>query len=293
MKMLDKVILGTAQLGFDYGINNQKGKPGRESAIELLCFAYDNNIRILDTAESYGDSQNIIGEYNRAYPDKKFEVITKFSNGHRNSEESIKDRILDNCRILNVSQLSAYMLHSFDSINGNSFVYDQIVSAKKNGLIGKIGISLYTNEEIEMIVQHYDEFDFVQLPFNILDNESKRKKTFDLIKSNGIELHARSIFLQGLFFKDPELLIEKLKPLSKYLEDLRSISYQKDMKISRLAMQYVFKKDYIDKVLIGVDNWQQLQSNISNIKNFDESSLHEIDEIKVLEEELLNPKSWN
>ena len=68
--MLDKLILGTAQLGSHYGINNLTGKPTRKMAFDLLNHAYDNNIRILDTAESYGDSQHIIGDYNKTYPEK-------------------------------------------------------------------------------------------------------------------------------------------------------------------------------------------------------------------------------
>ena len=66
-----KILLGTAQLGLNYGINNKDGKPSVESSIEILSAAYDNNIRFLDTAEAYGDAHEVIGNFHKQYPQKK------------------------------------------------------------------------------------------------------------------------------------------------------------------------------------------------------------------------------
>jgi aryl-alcohol dehydrogenase-like predicted oxidoreductase len=154
-------------------------------------------------------------------------------------------------------------------------------------------VSVYTNLEVEDIIQNYREVDFVQAPFNLLDNQQKRKKAFEKLKEKGIEVHTRSVFLQGLFFRAQESLNEKIQPLRPYLEELENIKRQKSISTEKLALQYVLQKDYIDRILIGVETPQQLLQNIANSKNNIYIPHEEINEINVKKKELLNPTNWN
>ena len=218
--MTNKLILGTVQLGLDYGISNQLGKPTLEKAFEILHTAYDHGIRILDTAEGYGNSQEVIGRFHKENPQKKFEVITKLDAKHKLKKNSILNQILKNCEILGVYELHGYMFHNYQSFKENTHFYNEILSAKANGIIKKAGISLYTNNEIDDIVSNYYDFDFIQIPFNLFDNQAKRKVFLEKAKEKGIEIHTRSVFLQGLFFKNITEVPEKLAPLIPYLNTL-------------------------------------------------------------------------
>ena len=170
--MIDKLILGTVQLGLNYGVNTTSGKPSLETAFNILNLAYDSGIRTIDTAEAYGDSQEVIGRYIKQIPNKKFKIITKLSaNKILNKGELIK-HIKATCNILNVQCLEGYMFHNYQSFKNNSFLYQELLDAKKEGIINKAGISLYTNEEIEDIITNYKNFDYIQFPFNLLDNEN-------------------------------------------------------------------------------------------------------------------------
>ena len=60
MQCIDKLVLGTVQLGMDYGINNSSGKPDQREAVSLLAAAYSKGIKYLDTAEAYGTAQQVI-----------------------------------------------------------------------------------------------------------------------------------------------------------------------------------------------------------------------------------------
>ena len=124
------------------------------------------------------------------------------------------------------------------------------------------------------------------MPFNIFD-----KKFLPYMKElheSGVEIHVRSTFLQGLFFKDRDALPEKLQPMKKYLLKLDEVSRESGLSISEIALNYNLQNPYIDGVLIGVDNVSQLQMNLSSVKETP------IDiEIDVKEKELLNPVNWN
>ncbi len=290
--MISKLILGTVQLGLNYGINNKKGKPTMDQAFNILNTAYNNGIRILDTAEAYGDSQEVIGEFHRSNPSKKFKIITKLDANKNVHDESLISIIKSNCTLLSIDSLYGYMFHNYSSFVDNKAFYEELLEAKEMKLIEKAGISLYSNEEVLDIVDNYKGFDFIQIPFNLLDNESKRKSIIEKAKKEGIAIHVRSTFLQGLFFKDTSNLQGKLLRLKPYLEQLEDIKTEFNVNTETLALQYTLQKTYIDKVLIGVESVDQLKNNISICSEKRSIPSEIIDKINVVENDLLNPSNW-
>ena len=291
--MINKLILGTVQLGLDYGINNQSGKPTQEKAFNILNTAFDHDIKILDTAETYGDSQEVIGKFHRSHPEKRFHIITKLAADSDVTPENFSLRIKTNCETLQVNQLYGYMFHNYSSFKERTSLYDELLKVRDKKLVKKAGISLYNNNEIEDILQNYSEFDFIQIPFNLFDNASKRQELLEKAKAKNIEVHTRSVFLQGLFFKESKTLPIKLKSLDYYLNTLNDIKEKYSLSTETLALQYVMQKLYIDHVLIGVETTEQLLSNIKNVSK-EEAVPHEVlDRINISEIELLNPSNWN
>ena len=138
----------------------------------------------------------------------------------------------------------------------------------------------------------FNEITLVQLPFNLLDNNNKRGNIIKKAKAKGIEIHTRSAFLQGLFFKNTSEFTVKIKPLEPYLNLLNDLC-DEDYKMNDLALNYVCNQKNIDKVLIGVDNVHQLESNIlSEKKNIKKELTNNIEAIDVEETKLLNPSNW-
>lgn len=289
--MENKLILGTVQFGLDYGINNVIGRQSFSNLKIILDTAFQNGIDFLDTAEAYGESQKTIGKYHKNSKNQ-FKIITKFSSNIKNLPRNIVDRVKKNSQILHVDQLYCYMFHSYNDFREyyNDFK-EGLARLKEEKIILKIGVSLYMNEEFEQVLK-YDDIDLVQLPYNLLDNQTKRGEILSKGKNRGLEIHTRSVFLQGLFFKDSNNLPIKLKPLKSTLNKLQSLCGEY-IKMNDLALNYAYANDKIDKVLIGVDNVEQLMSNISSKnKNLSKDTIERIDLIKLKEEELLNPSNW-
>ena len=289
--MNSKLILGTVQFGLNYGINNIVGKPSKKNIKSILDSAYNNGIQLLDTAEAYGDSQNKIGEYHNNSTNK-FNVITKFNSNTEGFSLNIIERVYNNLKILDVDKLYCYMFHSFDDFNKYFEKYRKdLLILKRDGIINNIGVSLYSNDELESVLK-FNEITLVQLPFNLLDNNNKRGNIIKKAKAKGIEIHTRSAFLQGLFFKNTSEFTVKIKPLGPYLNLLNDLC-DEHYKMNDLALNYVCNQKNIDKVLIGVDNVQQLASNmLSEKKMITKELTNNIEVIDVKETKLLNPSNW-
>ena len=290
--MISKLILGTVQFGLNYGINNTIGKLTEDQVFELLETAYELGVRTLDTAEAYGNAHSIISNFHKQSK-KRFNIISKYSSSNFDYPIDLVERIKVHCSNFNVNYLEGYMFHSYNdfkmNINNDPNVLDNI---KNSGLVKKIGVSVYSNDEIEDLL-NFKNINLIQLPFNLFDNEYQRKEILEKAKKRNIEIHTRSVFLQGLFFKDINTLTNCLLPLKNNLSELSLILKNNNISIESLALNYPLNKTYIDKVLIGVDSLEQLKNNINATENdFDKSIYEKIDCIQIKNTKLLNPSNW-
>jgi len=289
--MEHKLILGTVQFGLDYGVNSTAGKVNSRNVKVILDAAFEKGVLLLDSAEGYGDSQEKIGEYH-INSSNSFQVITKFSSTRLDLPANIKERVYKNLKTLNIKSLYSYMFHSFDDYNKFYPVFkEDLIFLREEKSIQKIGVSLYTNEELEEVLKN-DDIDLVQLPFNLFDNSSRRKEILLKANSKGLEIHVRSNFLQGLFFKNVNSIQGKILPLKTYLEDLEQIKNKYKVSTETLALQYALQKSYIDRVLIGVDSAEQLKKNIYICSEKTDIPTKVIDNINIKEGSLLNPINW-
>ncbi len=291
--MADKIILGTVQFGLDYGIHNSSGKPSFDTVSDILHKAHQSGIRLLDSAEAYGNAHEIIGTFHQKNS-IRFKIVSKYAHGRNDLPKDLKERVFHNLKVLGVESLYAYMFHSFSDYKTHFKSYaGQIEALKAEGYIEKFGVSVYTNQEMLELIDNTN-VDLIQLPFNLLDNTQQRGALIAKAKQKGIEIHTRSAFLQGLFFKDPDTLDPKFVSLRSSLMLIHSISKREKISVSDLALNYCLTQSDVDQVLIGVDNVQQLDENLRSTKvQLPANVLHEIDEIVLKEVNMLNPSNWN
>jgi aryl-alcohol dehydrogenase-like predicted oxidoreductase len=277
-------------MGLDYGINNKSGIISLEDSHQILFKAYISGIKTLDTAEVYGNAHKVIGEFHRNYPDFKFNIITKLP--HNIKKNRIKINIKEYLEDLELNFIEVLMFHSFDSFKNNQFAVDTLLELKAKGLIKNIGVSVYTNDQLEYLLDK-DYIKVVQLPFNLLDNYSVRGNLLEALKLKGKIIHTRSAFLQGLFFKKTNDETSVVKRLSMELEILNQIALESNCSIDELALAFCLSQKNIDSVIIGVDSLDHLNTNIkASLYKIEEVTVQKINSIKVNDLNLLNPSLW-
>lgn len=293
--MKNKMILGTVQLGINYGINNKKGKPTKAEAFKILDYAFNNGVYYLDTASAYGESEQIIGEYIKN-TGNTFKICTKLPVNLLNYE--IQKCFMESINRLSVNELYVYYLHRFEQCKEISII-ENLMELKREHRIRYIGISIYDPKELKYIIDNLKGIiEVIQLPFNLFDNY--RWVQDDLLqkaKDSGFKIFARSVYLQGLFFLNP--LSDKAKKLNitNQLKEIQSISSDYWLGIEELAIGYVNSMKFIDQYLVGCENLQQLSSNIKIINRtimIKEKTKLKISRLsRSLNEIAIDPRKWS
>ncbi len=287
---MSKIILGTVQMGLDYGVNNNKGKISLEESHQILLKAYISGTTTLDTAEAYGNVHKLIGNFHKKNPRHKFNIVTKVP--HSIEANSIDIKVKEYLEDLGVNSIEILMFHSFDSFKSNQGAVYKLLELKSKGLINHIGVSVYTNEQLKYLVDK-DDITVVQLPFNLLDNYSLRGDLIEKLKLKGKVIHTRSTFLQGLFFKKSSAENEIVHKLQSELENLHQLVLQSNCSMEELALSYCLHQKNIDNVIIGVDSLDHLNANLkASSYKIEEDTIQKINSIKIKDVDLLNPSLW-
>jgi len=286
--LTERLVLGTAQFGLDYGINNINGRLTKKEIFHILKIAHSGGIRELDTANVYGNSEKLIGEFLDQNRNLKFKITSKISKKSLSFESQINNSLSD----LRIKKIDTLLFHSLDLYEYFKDQLQEYISFNKNCPFDEIGVSVYTNKELQTLMNE-KVIDRIQVPFNLFDNVNYRGDIFLRLKSENKKIDIRSIFLQGLFFIDTEKLPEKLKSFKTSLELLKEISNKSGLNIQQLAMGYVSSFSFIDKILIGVDSIDQINNNLKYSNTTLSKSLKKkLENIPIENPEFLNPVLW-
>ena len=288
---MSKIALGTVQFGIDYGINSTSGQVKSSKVLDILNYARSQNISLLDTAPDYGDSEKVLGDANT----QDFKIVTKTRHFDQAviSDQEVNLLISDfNQSLQFLKQKSVYgvLIHNANDLLklGADKVFKQLQTFKQRGLITKIGVSIYSDNQLKKIIENFD-IDLVQLPFNILDKRLMDSGILSKIYAQGIEVHARSVFLQGLL-----LMTEHSRPKQfDRWNDLWKLWHEwlTDNQLTALeaAIRHAISIPEISKVLVGVDSKDQLQGIVESV----DGSLPSIPEgLFTYDTDLLNPANW-
>ena len=284
---MNKIVLGTVQFGVNYGINNSGGQVPLEEVCRILKIAEECGVKTLDTSAGYGQSEFVLGKAMKE-SQTHFNVVSKYPK----TDHGVRETFAESIKQLGVDQLYGYLVHLFKCYEDNPAIFDEMTALKKEGKIQKVGFSLYNVNQLQFLLDRDVKFDILQFPYNIFDRQFE--PYMPKLVEMGVEIHTRSAFLQGLFFKDVSTLPEKLQPLKPYLEALHQYSGKGGITIEQVAFGYVLANEYVKGALIGVDNHRQLESNLKVASHhLSQKDIDFIKSIEIKEKEFLNPVNWN
>ena len=282
-----KIIIGSANLNNKYGL--EKNIIRLNEFNTLLNIAFNKGVNIIDTSPSYKNSEEIIGNVK-----KKFKIITKIpklpaSLKNSNIENWVEKIITNSKKKFKKKIIYAVLIQNAEILLSSKgrIIYKTLIKLRKLGYFNKIGISIYNPYFLEKIESRF-KFNIIQLPYNIFYRKVFDQKLLKKLKSKKVEIHARSVFLQGLLLKKNLKLPKKLNLLKKAI--IKWNIWLKNRKISAIeaCLNLILQNRYIDKLVIGFDS----------VDNFDE--IIKIKKKKIdfkqfkfqIKKNLLDPRSW-
>ncbi len=277
-KAFSQMSLGTVQLGMNYGIANNAGKPSMETAMDVLNTAVSGGITALDTAAGYGDSEKVIGHFLRGRGGKKeLFITTKFNLASANlpenpSKAAVKEavraflsRSLEN---LGVDNVDCFMLHRFSDYSSYGDAVPEVLrDLIDEKLIGCAGVSIYHPEDLDAPMKD-NLIRMIQAPMSMFDHALNDSPYMAEIKQRGIALIIRSVFLQGLFFMDPDKFTDEdlIVPAAPRLRILQAMAKELNMNIAQLAIAYIRDNPGVTSLVLGADNGRQVAMNLEYFK---------------------------
>jgi aryl-alcohol dehydrogenase-like predicted oxidoreductase len=288
-----KIGLGTAQFGMDYGITNREGRTSLTEARRILSWAKDLGVEVLDTAPAYGCSEEVIGE---VLPDRShYRIVTKTPVwephvAHDRGVELVEAALLRSLRRLRQERVYGLLAHHAAQLLSDEAdeIYARMLELKQRGLVEKIGVSVYSTEEIEGVLKHH-EVDIVQLPVNVLDQRFIERGQLESLKRRGIEVHARSVFLQGVLLADISELPIFLSPLLEKMRSYHDALERKGLTPLQGAISFIKNIPEIDIMILGVVNVRQL---VQVVEAYQSSVSLEYGAFSCTDTALLNPMNW-
>lgn len=277
MNLSNKIGLGTVQFGMAYGISNESGQTSALEVKRILNTASKYNISFIDTASAYGNAETVLGDNDL----NGFKVISKYMPPSESND--INEQFNGSIEKLKTGSLYGYLAHRPLDLLKNKEQWSQLNKLKEEGKVEKIGYSLNQPNELEQLLDNEMFPDLIQVPFNYFDN--RFKALMIKLKDRGCEIHTRSTFLQGLFFMDTDKLPPHFESVKRILNELQT-SFTDNL--SGALVKYVLSLDYVDAVIMGVENEMQLIDNLEKI-----SGAKEITPItSLINENILMPSMW-
>jgi len=259
---IGKLGLGTVQWGVTYGISNQNGKTAPDEVRAILSAAHKAGVKVLDTASLYGEAESVLGA-NRL---DAFKIVTKtpkyatpfIEDEHVEQMFDTFDRSLEKLAVDRVDGLLAH--HAQDIlVDGGERLVAGMERLKGLGKVSKIGVSIYDGEQLDGLLRKFTP-DLVQLPLNVFDQRLIHSGWLQRLRDKRVEIHVRSVFLQGLLLMPLEDIPTYFEPIRPLLARWHAAALEQGISLVQAALAFVRDLSEVDHVLVGVESVSQFQA---------------------------------
>ena len=284
-----KLALGTVQFGLPYGIANQLGIVPPEEVSEILDQARQSGVDTIDTAIAYGDSEQVLGMAGVA----GFKVISKLPavpDDVRDAGTWALAQVEGSLGRLGIRNLHGLFLHKPDDLLGRHGrqLTAAMASMKSSGLVSKLGISVYGPDEIAPAMENLD-VDIVQAPFNLVDRRLSNSGWLSKLHTMGVEVHVRSVFLQGLLLMQVGRVREQFPKWNHLWNTWEKWQQDSSMSPLQLCIGFVSLFSEIHRMVIGIDSVLQFREVLATATGALPETFPDLTSNDV---ELVNPSHW-
>lgn len=292
MKAKPEFGIGTVQWGLSYGVANNSGQTPSSEVSSILQHARQLGIRFIDTASQYGNAEDVIGKNDL----DGFKIITKGPSfysaeiGSTSVDDFIKTFETSLAK-LNREQIYGFLIHNANDLllPGGKQLVVAMEELKARGKVKKVGVSVYDGTQIDAVLNVFLP-DIVQLPLNVFDQRLLKSGHLSRLNEMGIEIHARSAFLQGLLLMpldDVPVFFDPIRPLLSKWKD--AVCFQGLTPI-QASLAFVCGQPFVDVVVVGVETLPQL---VATFSDFDKSTDFDASTLYCNDARFVNPANWN
>lgn len=278
MNAVAKLGLGTVQWGMPYGVTNREGMTPPGEVAHILAAARAVGVRTLDTAALYAQAEVVLGQQDIA----AFDVVTKtprFATGRISNDQAdaLVATFHQSLQRLRQERVHGLLLHHAADLvaPGGELLLNAMRALKSAGLVSRIGVSVYDASQLEAVLDVFRP-DIVQLPLNVFDRRLVDDGSLARLGSLGVEVHARSAFLQGLLLMGTDELPAYFAPIRPLLVRWHAACSEQGMTPVQAALAFVRELPGVSVCLVGVQDraqFEQCARDFNRGENFDATGL--------------------
>nr|WP_321513225.1 aldo/keto reductase [uncultured Pseudodesulfovibrio sp.] len=291
----NRLVMGSAQLGMDYGIANTRGMLPKNDSLNLVSKALDSGVRRFDTSSHYGCSEDVLGHALRKLDTTNTAKVTS------KLDPAIPPT--DMKRVLHIVQtsterlggpLDALLLHDETILDHwNEQVEETLQELLNTGLTRRVGISVYS-PQYALAALEIPILTVLQIPGNVLDDRFEKAGVLNRATANDIRLMVRSVFLQGLLAMESEELPDRMAYAKPYVAQYHAIAKAHGVSPTVAAMSYVRQAFPSAHIIFGALCSSQLLQNVHAFEySMPPAAYADFrDQLTDIPENILNPSLW-
>jgi aryl-alcohol dehydrogenase-like predicted oxidoreductase len=276
--MLSRLGLGTVQFGLEYGLSNRTVRPTEGEAAAILARAVEVGIGYLDTAPAYGQAEILVGRHLPRHHELR--IITKLAPIGQATIEArhravIIEAIARSLEHLRVDRVYGILVHHAGDLAkpGAEHIIDALMQARARGWANQIGVSIYDAEQLALAESRFQP-QLVQLPLNVLDRRLIQSGILSRLKAHGVELHARSVFLQGALLMNPNELPQFFAPVREHIAGMQRQWGEAGLTALGGCLAFALRQPEIDVVIVGVNRLAEFNDIVAAIEEGRDVCLH-------------------
>ena len=255
-----QLALGTAQFGLDYGITNTAGRVPQPEVETLLRRAWEQGMRLLDTAHAYGDSEEVLGSTMH----DPWQVVTKTlplrtDRVDAPQLQAVDDAFTESLLRLGRTSVDTLLIHHARDllVPGGEALYEWLAERKRAGVVQRIGASLYDSTEIADLRARFP-LDVVQLPASIADQRLVADGSLARLREAGVEVHVRSLFLQGVLLAPGDITARRFPQQAEWLRAFHVECAKRNVTPQQACLSFFKSRDEFTVAVAGVSNSAEL-----------------------------------
>ena len=257
---LNKLGLGTSQFGLDQP-PGPRGKPREAEARDILSIAGRSGLSVLEVARGSSSADTLLrGALPQPNPFRMTLTSIRPDRGPDMVEAELRAQMLR----LGVERVDTIIAPSATDLFSpmGPKLWDKLKQLKDEGVCRRIGVPVYASDDPVGVARRFKP-DLVQAPASLLDQRLLLDGSLATIAEMGIEVHLRSIFLNGVLFLPPDRAPSHLKAAAGRISRARRLIAEGKSDPLQAALGFALTRPEATHVLVGVTSAAEMSAVVA------------------------------